>query len=184
MSGRSRRSLRLVSSRVRQASLRLASEGSTSTGTTSTDNNAMSGDSSEDDFEEPVRSNVHARPFRKSTTDRSNQVVFDTATERVERAVQRGLSVIRDGGHGSFPAELGDRFPFLNHSPARKRSRLASSSAKRTRILAWKTVPFCLPDPTTQRVPMRSVMDVLCREGLGTLWFNILCCQQYVQQLL
>ena len=42
----------------------------------------MSGDSSEDDFEEPVRSNVHARPFRKSTTDRSNQVVLDTATER------------------------------------------------------------------------------------------------------
>ena len=118
MSGRSRR-LRLASSRIRQASLSITQTSDDTTGT----NEAATRDSvsSGEEFEDPRR--------------------LHSASERVQRAVQRGLSVLNS--RSTLPIELGDRFPFLNRG---KKPAGNSRSTKRARTFSWKTVPCCLPN--------------------------------------
>lgn len=121
-------------------------------------------DDSDDDFIPPRRMRSSAG---ESSGTSSSQVQLASASERVNRAVQRGLSLVRNKPKHQ-PAELGDRFPFLNRG---KRANLGRQKSH-SKHITWKTVPCCLSGPHVTRVPSKAILDGLCREGLGTLWFT------------
>ena len=155
------RRLQLSSSRIRAQSL------SSRDTTTTTD--------SAEEFIEPSPSSFsrsRGRGRSRSSTPAATAVSSSTATvtgtapiasatERVYRAVQHGLSLLNSTA--PLPTELGTRFPFLNQGGRRQ---------KRRKISKWKTIPCCLSKPDISRVPTKSAMDDLCRDGMGTLWFS------------
>ena len=150
-----RRPPRLASSRLMQRHLTAAEVGADP--------------DSDEDFLPPV-------PWRRlrSSAGESSGTGTDTVPStsgRVSRAVQRGLNAIRSGT-SSQPAELGDRFPFLNRGRGKRAGFKENRKKKQGKRLTWKTIPCCLSGPHMTKVPARDMMDGLCREGLGTLWFS------------
>lgn len=125
---------------------------------------------SEDDFIDIPRPRAGRSRSGESSSAGAAPSQLLTASERVSRAVQRGLSVISGAGGGGQPSELGERFPFLNRGK-RVGSKL-NKSKKQGKRITWKTIPCCLSGPHATRVPTRDLLDGLCREGLGTLWFS------------
>lgn len=94
---------------------------------------------------------------------------MSSASDRLNVAVRRGLSVIRSRrSDTSRPSELSNRFPFLDRSSGPS----SNKQKKKTRGATWKTVPCCVRGPSCSHVPYKSELDELCREGLGTLWFS------------
>ena len=157
---RSGHRLRLASSRVRAASLSSRDHDAT------TETSAADLDSGDDFLDPPPsrRNRSTSTPAQGSPPSSS----LSNASQRVQRAVQRGLSVLN---RDELQGELSDRFPFLNRGKRPSRSR-GSMASKRRKNVTWRTVPCCLPGPSHCRIPNRAVLDGLCREGMGTLWFT------------
>ena len=69
-----------------------------------------------------------------------------TASDRVHRALKRGLSVLTSNrSKRKLPSEISDRSPFYNQS--------RKTGAKKVKLITWKTVPCCLASPLTSIVP-------------------------------
>lgn len=116
-------------------------------------------------------SGASARDQDQGTSGSSGFRELASASDRVHNAVQRGLSVLnrnRRRSSDTVSGELSDRFPFLSRGTGRQGQ---GRSKKKVRISTWKTVPCCFSSPSTVRVPTKAVLDTLCRDGLGTLWF-------------
>ena len=86
------------------------------------------------------------------------------ATSRLSLAIDRARRALTTSRKRSFAEELAGRFPFA--SVSRK------SGSKRKKRLPWKVVPCVVSSPDTNKVPIKSQMDTLCKVGLGTLWFS------------
>lgn len=90
-----------------------------------------------------------------------------TAVGRLNAAINLARQTVSSSQHTSFASELGNRFPFASSTPIQNRRR----AAKRRKASPWKVVPCCLSSPSTARVPIKGILNQLCKHGLGTKWF-------------
>lgn len=93
---------------------------------------------------------------------------------RLNEVVRHGLSIMNSRRHTSVASELANRFPFLSQAASQSGIRFTASSKSRraATVRKWKITPCLLNSPNSTRVPTRDQMDRLCRQGLGTLWFD------------
>ncbi len=95
---------------------------------------------------------------------------YQTAAGRLNSIIREARRTVSSTQESSFMSELGSRFPFA--SPNQTSSIGARRGmSKRRKVNPWKVIPCCLASPSCNRVPTRGPLSLLCKKGLGTLWF-------------